>query len=66
MRSRSTSRRSSRSSRCHTQRIVGTGGARAAIEQLVALGGDELRFERGLGRLLDGVELELQRRARPS
>ena len=43
----------------HMQRIVGSEGARAAIERLVKLGGDERRFERGIKRLLDGIALNL-------
>jgi AcrR family transcriptional regulator len=46
----------------HMERIVGGDGARAAIERLVEFGGDEQRFDRGLGRLLDGIALDLERR----
>jgi AcrR family transcriptional regulator len=35
---------------------------RASFERLVAIGADETRFERGLQRLLDGIELDLRRR----
>jgi AcrR family transcriptional regulator len=37
---------------------------RASFERIMALGGDEGRFERGLQRLLDGIELDLRRRER--
>jgi len=47
----------------HIEQIIGGEGARPAIERLVALGGDEQRFKRGLGRLLDGIALDLERRA---
>ena len=43
----------------HMERIVGREGPRAAIEQLVALGADERRFERGIKRLLDGIALNV-------
>ena len=35
---------------------------RASFERLAAVGADEGRFERGLQRLLDGIELDLRRR----
>ena len=45
------------------EQIIGGQGARPAIERLVVLGGDEQRFKRGLGRVLDGIALDLERRA---
>jgi AcrR family transcriptional regulator len=35
---------------------------RASFERLAAIGADDGRFERGLQRLLDGIELDLRRR----
>jgi AcrR family transcriptional regulator len=35
---------------------------RASFERIAAFGADENRFERGLQRLLDGIELDLRRR----
>jgi|GEM_PF-426601 len=46
----------------HMQRIVNSQGTRHALEQFIALGADEQRFERGLARVLDGIELALERR----
>ena len=43
----------------HMERIVDREGARAAIERLVELSGDQRRFERGIKRLLDGIALNL-------
>jgi len=34
---------------------------RAGFERFAAIAGDETRFERGLQRLLDGIELDLRR-----
>jgi hypothetical protein len=44
----------------HTERLLG-GDTRAAFERLLPRMFDEGRFDRGLARLLDGVELEIER-----
>jgi len=43
----------------HLARIVGREGARATIDRVAELGGDDRRFERGIKRLLDGIALNL-------
>jgi AcrR family transcriptional regulator len=46
----------------HISSLVGD-DIRGTFERLLALAGDETRFERGLQRLLDGIALDLERRA---
>ncbi len=46
----------------HTRDLVGEGDIRANWERLTAEAFRPGRFERGLERLLDGVEMDMQRR----
>jgi len=47
----------------HVEELFGGRDLRVAIGDLITLLADEERFDRGLQRLLDGIELELERRA---
>jgi AcrR family transcriptional regulator len=47
----------------HLQSLAG-GDPRAAFRRFAAVASDEKRFERGLQILLDGIELEIERRVR--
>jgi AcrR family transcriptional regulator len=50
----------------HLQRALEANRAEGrSDEDLARMATDERRFERGLERILDGIELELQRRAKP-
>jgi AcrR family transcriptional regulator len=46
----------------HVKELFGDRDLREAIRELIALFADEDRFDRGLQRVLDGIELELERR----
>lgn len=46
----------------HTRSLVGEGDIRASWERLAAEAFRPGRFERGLDRLLDGIEMDMQRR----
>jgi AcrR family transcriptional regulator len=48
----------------HIAELVGSGDMAAAFTRMLALMFDEGRFERGLGRLLDGIALEIERDGR--
>jgi AcrR family transcriptional regulator len=45
----------------HFQRVVGDEGTRAALENIMEMMQAEDRFERGLGILLDGIALDIER-----
>jgi hypothetical protein len=45
----------------HIERLVGDGPPTEFVRRLIELSGDRGRFDRGLGRLLDGIELDLGR-----
>ena len=46
----------------HVREMIGDGGTQAAVDNIVEMMQGEDRFERGLTILLDGIELDLQRR----
>ena len=46
----------------HTRALVGAGDIRANWERLAARASERDRFEIGLARLLDGIELSLRNR----
>ena len=46
----------------HMRAALGGGDLSETVERMAAMASDPDRFERGLRRLLDGIELELERR----
>ncbi len=46
----------------HVREMIGDGGTQAAVDNIAEMMQGEDRFERGLAILLDGIELDLQRR----